>query len=548
MPKNALQNFTKTVGNTPQSKAIPGSNQVPNSAGGFSWEIDDWAKLHRFLVLGTDGGTYYVDESKLTENSAAAVARCLAADPVRAIQIIVDISLEGRAPNNDYALFALAMASSERYNKNSVARRIALDSLPKVARTATHLFHYAEFVQNFRGWGRGLRDAIANWYDSKEPDQVAYQAIKYRQRDGWTHADLLRLGHPEGTSEAHKAVYDFISGRENKAIPLIISGFQHAQAAKTEKELLSVLVEFPSLPREALPTELANKPTVVNKLLQNGVPMTALIRNLATYTRAGVLEPGSEGEKIVLAQLANEEQIKKARVHPIQVLSALMVYSNGSVYGGGPMSPYSYTSYRGKTVENPNPRIIDALDSAFYLAFQNIEPTGKTHFLALDVSGSMSWGEVAGVPGLTPALGAAAMCMVTANSGDPYIVKGFATGLKELGITAGMRLNDVLNITRVNNFGGTDCALPMVWAKKQNKNFDIFCVYTDSETWAGSPHPSQALLQYRKSNVADAKLAVIGMEGNDFSIADPDDAGMMDFVGFDTATPNILSDFARGTI
>jgi 60 kDa SS-A/Ro ribonucleoprotein len=41
-----------------------------------------------------------------------------------------------------------------------------------------------------------------------------------------------------------------------------------------------------------------------------------------------------------------------------------------------------------------------------------------------------------------------------------------------------------------------------------------------------------------------AKLAVIGMMANKFSIADPKDRGMLDVVGFDTAVPSVLADFA----
>lgn len=36
------------------------------------------------------------------------------------------------------------------------------------------------------------------------------------------------------------------------------------------------------------------------------------------------------------------------------------------------------------------------------------------------------------------------------------------------------------------------------------------------------------------------------MVSNGFSIADPNDAGMLDVVGFDTATPEVMAGFARG--
>ena len=38
------------------------------------------------------------------------------------------------------------------------------------------------------------------------------------------------------------------------------------------------------------------------------------------------------------------------------------------------------------------------------------------------------------------------------------------------------------------------------------------------------------------------------MVANNFSIADANDAGMMDVVGFDTAAPQVMSDFVSGKV
>jgi len=38
------------------------------------------------------------------------------------------------------------------------------------------------------------------------------------------------------------------------------------------------------------------------------------------------------------------------------------------------------------------------------------------------------------------------------------------------------------------------------------------------------------------------------MIANGFSIAEPADPGMLDVVGFDTATPNVIAAFARGRL
>ena len=157
----------------PQWAPIPGSGQVPNSAGGFAWAVDDWTRLRRFLILGSEGGSYYASEWTLTRENAQALERCLAEDGPRAVAEIVHVSDEGRAPKNDPAIFALAMAAGLG---DEPTRRAALEALPQVCRTGTHLFQFATFAEGFRGWGRSLRRAVGRWYAAQPVDALAYQA------------------------------------------------------------------------------------------------------------------------------------------------------------------------------------------------------------------------------------------------------------------------------------------------------------------------------------------------------------------------------------
>ena len=189
--------------------------------------------------------------------------------------------------------------------------------------------------------------------------------------------------------------------------------------------------------------------------------------------------------------------------------------------------------------------MVDALDAAFYTTFQNVEPTGKRWLLALDVSGSMGMGTVAGVPGLTPRVASAAMALITASTEQHHTFLGFAHELIPLAISPRQRLDDVVAAISGIPFGGTDCALPMLWAIEHKAKVDVFVVYTDSETWFGKIHPMQALAQYREKMAIRAKLIVVGMTSNGFTIADPDDAGALDVVGFDSAVPSVMADFVR---
>jgi 60 kDa SS-A/Ro ribonucleoprotein len=285
----------------PQWAPIPGSDQVPNSSGGFAWTVDDWTRLRRFLILGSEGGSYYASQWKLTRENSKTVERCVREDGKRAVAEIVRVSDEGRAPKNDPALFALALAAGLGDDET---RKAALDALPQVARTGTHLFQFASFVEGFRGWGRSLRRAVGRWYAAQPVDALAYQAVKYRQREGVTHRDLLRLAHPArrvsagnptlDVSPEHAGLFEWIvRGSETDGLPRLVEGFLRAQRAQKASETAALVREY-GLPREALETEHLTSPEVWEALLEN-MPMTAMVRNLATMTRVGVIAPASAG-------------------------------------------------------------------------------------------------------------------------------------------------------------------------------------------------------------------------------------------------------------
>lgn len=559
-------------GTTPQTEQAK-DNQVENNAGGFVFQISDFKQLERFLILGSEGGTYYVTENKLSKDNAKCVERCAKADGTRTVNTIVSISEAGRAPKNDQALFALAMVASIG---SPETRAYALENLPKVARIGTHLFQFAEYVNGMRGWGRGLRNAVAKWYTSMPADKLAYQIIKYQSRSvegcgAWSHDDLLRLSHAKTNDLEHKEIFQYITEGWTNTVPghtsvfqvmnasamkkaekgsrpdkeigtyeldtpaalRVLEGFELAKRANTAKKLVSLISEY-NLSREMLPTEYLKTPEVWEALLVK-MPYTAMIRNLGNMSKAGILGPNSNGAIKVMDALKNRDLLRKAKVHPIAILAALMTYKTGH-------------SLLGKGVWDVNNQIVNALDESFYLSFEFVKSTGKRFLIGQDISGSMTWGAIGGLQSLTPAMASAALAMVTVRT-EPYLFYGgFGTHFEPLKINAKMRLDEVLTMISAKNFGGTDCSLPMVYAAQNKIPVDVFAVYTDGETYAGKVHPYQALKQYREKMGINAKSVVVGMTATKFSIADPSDPGMLDVAGFSTSTPAILADFVSDTV
>lgn len=547
---------------THQGLPIPGRDMVENNAGGFVFKLDEWKHLERFLILGSEGGTFYVSERKLTAENATKVLLLLKKDGAKVVEKTVEILKSGRAPKPDTAIFVLALAASMG---DDATRKAALAAVPSALKTGTHLLKFVDSVNELRGWGRGLKKAVQLWFKGRKSETLALQLVKYRQREGWSMKDVLRLAKPVPETEVQGKLFGWTAKREkaewakahvapgDKALDFVWAAEQ-AMATKfvadagTDEKVKAVIAEANGasvrklvelivthrLPREALPTEALDKVEVWEALLHE-MPMTAMIRNLGTMSKIGLLKPLSAAEKLVYQRLTDAERLRGAKVHPIQVLSALRTYSSGR----GVRSSASWTVSQ---------KVVEALDEAFELSFGVIEPAGTRHLLGLDVSGSMSCGEIAGVPGLSPSAATAALAVVAARTEPWTAIMGFADSFRSLGITARDRVDEATRKVSRLSFGGTDASLPMTWALDQKLQVDTFVVLTDNETWAGKIHPVQALEKYRQATGIAAKLIVVGMTSTGFTIADPDDAGMLDVVGFDGATPALMAKFAKGEI
>ncbi|KAK5966340.1 TROVE domain-containing protein, partial [Trichostrongylus colubriformis] len=529
-------------------------DQVVNSAGGFVFAVSDESRVRRFIILGTAGGTYYSSEQELTVKNVEALIKII--EKGRGSMIlkeIYEVSLAGRNPKQDPLLMALALCA--RYNvcdsvakaaqsggDATTARRNYLNELHKsafsivndVCRIPTHLFTFVKYCEMISqstqteegkkstGWGRLMRSTIQQWYASKSPEQLAMHLTKYPQRGGWSHRDLFRLAHPKLKRNAlpenlleYEQLYHFaVKGdlktrkrnlsKEDAELEQPASKYSALQMDVELGSRSDVLTTLTSatlvmtlyLVREHIPTQMLNSVAVWQALLEK-MPMTAMIRNLGKMQLIGALT--DTYRDIVVDKLTNEEELKRAKIHPIQVLLAKKVYASG--HGD-----------RGKLQWKPDEKIDEALEDAFYRSFFNAPPTNKRYCFAFDVSGSMT-AHISGTM-LSCRTASAALSLVSLKNEKAVECVGFSDHLVELPFRGDWTL------TKIED-------------------------YMDSL----EVHPYQALRDYRESSgITDAKLIVMGMTATDFTIADPEDAGMLDIVGFDSAVPTLLYDFVNGKL
>lgn len=552
-----MSKYSSLMTNTPQSEPLD-ERQVQNNAGGYVYALDMWRRLERFLILGSDSQTYYQTAQQLTRQNAGVIEQCWGADPGRTAMQIASVSGEGRAPKNDAAIFALAIGAC---HKDVAARQKALSAMPFVCRTSTHLFQFVDNCRALgRGWGRALKSAVAKWYDEKPVEALAYQVIKYRARENYTHKRLLQTAHPKGNDNdqpERSALYRWVCEKDYHEIWLPAQIKAHIKAMTpglNHKDLIALITEH-HLPWEAIPTEAKTNAAVWNAMLPS-MGMTALIRNLGTMTRLETLKPLDANVKFVCDKVQDRAALQQGRIHPFQILMARTVYAAGKGVAGSKFRSSDAQAWA------PIGMIVEALDKGFYEAFKLIEPTNKRTLVALDVSDSMRSAFIGS--SLSAREASAALAMVTMRSESNWHCVGFTSGLNgawvnkghqrygrdedgisPLPLSPGQSLGDVVGALRDLPFGGTDCALPMLYALDRGLKVDTFIIYTDNETWAGTVHPSTALKEYRQKTGIPAKLVVVGMTSTGFSIADPNDAGMLDVVGFDSSCPSLIAEFAR---
>ncbi|XP_033643575.1 60 kDa SS-A/Ro ribonucleoprotein-like [Asterias rubens] len=534
-------------GPVPQSEPL-NSSQVCNDAGGYVWTVGDLDRLHRFLCLGSETGTYYCTKEELGLQNVDCIQKLIEDGRGEVVvKDIVEYSVEGWTAKQEPLLIALVQCA--RCEREKV-KKLAYDALPKVCRIPTTLFQFVEFVEKLQGgfgtgWGRAQKRAIGRWYNEKSPRQLAYQITKYKNRNGWTHRDILRLGHVKPEQEATALILKYIAKGWKKVTEdlkedeehsedynEVMTYLQDAETARVskDKDLVVALIDKHQFAWEHISTEFLKSVEVWRSLLQH-MPMTAMIRQLGKLTSIELLKPGSEETKMVCDRLRNENRLSKARIHPINILAALYQYKKGK-------------GMKGKLKWSPVEAVCLALNDAFYKAFKFVEPTGKRFMLSLDVSGSMSCSGVNGIENIMAREASAAMAMVTMKTETDHHINAFSDHLMDAGINPNMKLDEVIKTISNIGMGGTDCARPMLHAKEKKIPIDVFIIYTDNDTWFGDVHPSEALKNYRKAMNIDAKLIVVGMSANSFSIADPADKGMLDIAGFNSNCPNLIRNFA----
>lgn len=519
--------------------------EIYNSCGKIVFKISDWDLLSRFVILGCENGTYYINENKLTYCHLSSLENIISdlSNHEKLINFIK--SNINKCYKKEYLIYILARCCAEK--SNNTLRSSAYALLPELCNIPTHLFMFIELYEMINkklyistGWNKKQKQAISNWYLDKKPKNLLYLVTKYKNRNGWTHADVLRLTHIKKPDSVYDHIFKYITKgyeayltKEQKADDICydyITSYEALKNTNNSTEAIELIQKY-NFVREHIPTQLLNDREVWNALAQD-MPIVAMLRNLNKLTAIGVFEKYPATLDKLVNKLMSKEDIFESNVHPLQVLISLKTYSAG-------------TGFKGQLTWKPIIKLVSALNTAFKNAFKSVEKTGKRYLLALDVSSSMQSASVCGINCMTAAEISCAMAMIIANIEANCDIMGFCdTSFSKLNLNPSDSLDT--NLTEIYNetFGATDCSLPMTWSIQNKKEYDAIIVFTDNETNTNYIKPVDALRQYRETSGINCKLIVVATSANKFTIADPGEQfNMLDIAGFSADTPTIINQF-----
>ncbi|MEO8127957.1 MAG: TROVE domain-containing protein [Bryobacteraceae bacterium] len=476
-------------------------------------------RLETFLILGGDPGAYRASQYAFHADACGPVREALRTDGPAAVRLIEQVAEGGKALSPDAALYALALASSPQF-ASPETNAAALHALPRVARSGAQLCKYAAYVGTLRGWGRGLRSAVADWYTSKPIQELATQILKHRHRKGWSHRDLLRLSHPKPPTPEHNALFQWAVEGElgHLATPNIASGnlrqiYAFEQLKKTTDEIEMVrLVEDFQMTHDTIPP-LCRKSAAVWEALLGSIPYMAMVRNLGHMTEAGLIAPQSAATALVVMRLVDRGRIRRANVQPAALLSALAKYRSG---------PWQASSV-----------VAGALEDALHLAFSNVESTGQRIFFGIDASLLAKDARCHGMSHVPAAQAAATLAMEFARVDSRSHIALLDREPDFLDITKTAKLQQVVGAV-TSESQAADPSTAIAHATENQMHVDAFVFFS-------SHVPLNALEVYRERTGIPAKLVIVTSEATDFEGAVPE--YVMRVAGFEPAVPRAVRQF-----
>ncbi len=340
-----------------------------NREGAPSWTRSIEEQTLQVLCCNFLGNTFYADAKGVLAETEKVFDEMLAKDPEFFAKALLHSRERAFMRTSSILglvkLFSLNInpAHKSRYLGSPVAKEAAKLIFDRIIRTPNDLSDFASIVRARRNGegGQSIKKAGARWLENRLNE---YNVVKYgaeKSEGVYSLRDLMCAYHPKMSSATAKPLANYLLGRAGTEFPPMIAQYEALKRATTDVEKIQAIT-LGRLPHEVATAYAGNSKSVWDAIAPN-MPIFALLRNLATLERHGVLE---NHRAHITKMFTSEEVITKSMIFPFRFLEAEKHVSAGWCK--------------------------DLLRDALELSFVNVpELKGRTAVL-LDVSPSMKAG------------------------------------------------------------------------------------------------------------------------------------------------------------
>lgn len=446
-------------------RSIVPTPDIVNREGYAAYSAPEEEQYLQVLLTNTLGNTFYATQNELLQESTALHQSMVKSDPEFVAKAAVYARQKGFMRTQPVLALATLASYQGSNEEKAVRRQLVVETFDQVVRTPNDFY---DFYTLCKAQGNSLNSRrfqrmMEKWLSTKMSE---YWAIKYggARKGQMSLRHVVRHAHPQ-----HTPLFQYIrQGAEETDLSELpqIRAFEALKRASTGAEKVAAITEG-RLPHEVASTFAGQDKDVWNAIAPQ-MPVFALLRNLATLERQGVLD---NHRKMIEEKFSNPEIIQRSGIFPFQFLKAFdMVQSAWAK---------------------------DAIRDAVDLSLANVPSMGGKVVLSIDRSGSMIGDlmRTAALIGVTLAR--------TAPEGRMFL---FDNHLEEFQVS---RRDSILTqAMSISARGGTDTSLTLRYMMQENIRADTFIIVTDEQQNAGD-YFAQALADYRRRLNKNLKCFII---------------------------------------
>lgn len=505
----------KSLFQTTAGAITPNAN-TRNEAGGLAYSLESRHALAQFAATGCLNSTFYAT----AENQLAQVLKLCETVPT---DFIARTALHCRQKGfmkDVPALLCAVLAARDAERLELIFDRVIDDA--KMLRNFVQIVRSG--VTGRKSLGSLPKRLVRRWLETRS-DEAVFRADVGQSP---SLADVVKMVHPRPATKSREALYGYLIGRAHDAaaLPKIVREFEAWKAAPEGNP-----PDVPFQMLTALPLTAAQWQAIARR-----APWQMTRMNLNTFARQGVFSD-KEITHLVANRLRSEEQVRRAKVFPYQLMSA----------------------YNNVGAEVPH-EVKEALQDAMEIAISNVPAVKGKVVVAPDVSGSMHSSVTGARQGATSKVRcidvAALVAAAFLRKNRDAEVLPFET--KVLRMSLNPRDSVMTNAQKLASTpgGGTNCSTVLIDLNARKVQADLVIYVSDNESWmdtsrigclGGSATRTMSEWTVFKQRNPDARLVCLDIQPYATTQAQERE-DILNIGGFSDSVFNIIAAFANGEL